>query len=65
MPKIKSHSSAKKRFSFTAKGKVRATQANKRHRMRNRQQSQIVRQRGTTIVAKAEWATVKKLLPYG
>lgn len=65
MPKLKSHSSAKKRFSFTAKGKVKATQAYKRHRMRNRQAQTIRDRRGCDIIAKAEWAVVKRLLPYG
>ncbi len=31
MPKMKSHSGAKKRFSFTASGKVKHKQANKSH----------------------------------
>jgi len=65
MPKLKSHSSAKKRFSFTGSGKVKSTQAYKRHRMRNRSQQQIRDLRGTTVIEKAEWATIKKLLPYG
>ena len=64
MPKLKSHSGCKKRFRLTATGKVRSTQAYKRHRMRNRSQQTIRELRGTSIIAKAEWATIKKLLPY-
>ena len=48
--KLKVKSSAKKRFSLTANGLVRATQANKRHNMRKRSARQIREQRGTTIL---------------
>ena len=56
MPKMKTNSSAKKRFSFTASNKVRGTQAGKRHGMRKRSASQIREHRGTTIVADADSA---------
>ena len=46
MPKMKTKSSAKKRFKFTASGKVIATQANKQHNMRKRSKRQIRNQRG-------------------
>jgi large subunit ribosomal protein L35 len=65
MPKLKTKSAAKKRFSFTATGKVKATQANKKHRMRNRSKSTLRRQRGTTILPKAEEKRVRKYLPNG
>jgi large subunit ribosomal protein L35 len=48
--KLKVKSSVKKRFSLTANGLVRATQANKRHNMRKRSARQIKEQRGTTIL---------------
>lgn len=50
MPKMKTHSGAKKRFKITAKGKIKATQANKQHFMRRRTNTQIRDQRGTTIL---------------
>lgn len=50
MPKLKSHSGAKKRFKLTAKGKVKATQTGKQHFMRRRSKSQIRDLRGTTIL---------------
>lgn len=65
MPKLKSHSGAKKRFKFTGTGKVKATQAYKRHRMRNRSQQTIRDRRGCDIIAKSEWSVVRRLLPYG
>ena len=48
--KLKVKSSAKKRFSLTATGLVRATQANKRHNMRKRSSRQIRALRGTTLL---------------
>ena len=48
--KLKVKSYAKKRFSLTATGLVRAPQANKRHNMRKRSARQIREQRGTTIL---------------
>jgi large subunit ribosomal protein L35 len=64
MPKLKNKSGAKKRFSFTAKGKVRANQANKQHGMVKRTKVQIRDQRGTTILSDADAGIVKKMLPY-
>jgi large subunit ribosomal protein L35 len=65
MPKMKSKSGAKKRFSLTGTGKVRGNQANKRHGMIKRTNKQIRNQRGTTILAKADMPVVKKIyLPY-
>jgi len=66
MPKLKTKSGAKKRFSFTATGKVRANQANKRHGMIKRTKKQIRNQRGTTILTKADEGVVKKIfMPMG
>lgn len=66
MPKLKTKSGAKKRFSFTGTGKVRGNQANKRHGMIKRTNKQIRNQRGTTILAKADQAVVKKMfMPMG
>lgn len=48
--KLKVKSSAKKRFSLTANGLVRAPQANKRHNMRKRSARQIRENRGTTFL---------------
>jgi large subunit ribosomal protein L35 len=65
MPKMKTNSSAKKRFSFTASGKVRATQAGKQHGMRKRSASQIREQRGTTILCDADAKIAIQFMPYG
>ena len=48
MPKMKTKSSAKKRFKMSATGKVICGQAGKRHGMIKRTKKQIRNQRGTT-----------------
>ncbi len=66
MPKLKTKSGAKKRFSLTASGKVRMNQAGKQHGMIKRTKKFIRNQRGTTIMADADARVVKKnFLPYG
>ncbi|HAC59018.1 MAG TPA: 50S ribosomal protein L35, partial [Rhodobiaceae bacterium] len=50
MPKLKTKSGVKKRFSFTATGKVKRGQTGKRHGMIKRTNKQIRNLRGTTLV---------------
>ena len=64
MPKLKTKSSAKKRFKITARGKVIMAQAGKRHGMIKRTNSQITKQRGTTTMAKQDSKIVKSYMPY-
>ena len=63
MPKLKTKSSAKKRFRLTATGKVKMPQAGKRHGMIKRTNSQIRKQRGTTIMSKQDTKIVKSYMP--
>lgn len=65
MPKMKTKSGAKKRFSFTATGKVKANQAGKQHGMIKRSKTVIRNQRGTTTLCDADARIVKKFLPNG
>ena len=65
MPKLKTKSSAKKRFKITKSGKVKMPQANKRHGMIKRTNNQIRNQRGSTILSDQDARIVKKFLPYG
>lgn len=66
MPKMKTKSSAKKRFKFTASGLVKSGQANKRHNMRKRSKRQIRNQRGTTVLPPMECKRVANFyMPYG
>ena len=64
MPKLKTKSSAKKRFKISARGKVMMAQAGKRHGMIKRTNSQIRKQRGTTIMTKQDSKIVKSYMPY-
>ena len=60
MPKMKSHSGAKKRFKLTASGKVKAAQTGKQHFMRRRTKSQLRDQRGTTVLGDQDAKRLKK-----
>ena len=65
MPKMKTKSSAKKRFKITATGKVKVQQAGKRHGMIKRSNKFIRDARGTTVMADPDARIVKKFMPYG
>ena len=64
MPKLKTKSSAKKRFRLTKSGKVKMSQSGKRHGMIKRTNSQIRKQRGTTIMSKQDSKIIKSYMPY-
>ena len=64
MPKMKTKSSAKKRFKITAGGKVKAPLANKQHNMRKRSKRQIRNQRGMDVLPKVEARRVPSYMPY-
>ena len=64
MPKLKTKSSAKKRFRLTKSGKVKMPQAGKRHGMIKRTNSQIRKLRGTTAMSKQDGKIVKSYMPY-
>ena len=61
MPKLKTKSSAKKRFKLTANGKVRMSAAGKQHGMRKRSNKFIRNARGTTIMSAPD---AKKVITY-
>lgn len=65
MPKLKTKKAAAKRFSFTAKGKIKTTQAGKKHRMRNKSKNALRSLRGTKILSKSMEKRIKKMLPNG
>ena len=64
MPKMKTKSSAKKRFKVTATGRVLAGQAGKRHGMIKRTTKFIRTARGTTTLSKPDEKIVKGYMPY-
>ena len=65
MPKMKTKSGAKRRFSFTATGRVKAGVAGKRHRLINHNAKYIRTNRGTSVLAAADTPRVKLWAPYG
>jgi large subunit ribosomal protein L35 len=64
MPKMKTKSSAKKRFKVTATGKVMSAQAGKRHGMIKRTKKFIRDARGTTTLSAQDAKIVKGYMPY-
>jgi large subunit ribosomal protein L35 len=58
MPKMKTKSSAKKRFKLTGTGKVMAPVAYKRHNLRKRSQKMKRQARGTMVLAAGDAAKV-------
>jgi large subunit ribosomal protein L35 len=66
MPKMKTKSSAKKRFKITGTGKVMYAHAGKRHGMIKRTNKQIRNLRGTNVMFETDGYNVKKyFLPNG
>ncbi|MEM7046068.1 MAG: 50S ribosomal protein L35 [Pseudomonadota bacterium] len=66
MPKMKTKSSAKKRFRLTASGRVRANSAYRRHRLISKTKSQKERNQRTKILAPADAVVVRRhMLPNG
>ena len=64
MPKMKTKSSAKKRFKVTATGKVVGGQAGKRHGMIKRSNKFIRTARGTQVLSDPDQKLAKTYMPY-
>ena len=62
MPKMKTHSGAKKRFSLTGSGKVKRNQANRRHLQRKLSKKAKRHLLGSVVVCEAESARIKRML---
>ncbi|MBQ3082303.1 MAG: 50S ribosomal protein L35 [Clostridia bacterium] len=64
MGKIKTHSASKKRFSFTATGKVKMNHSGRRHKLglKTPKRKRILRKAG--YVASGNAAHLKKMMPY-
>jgi large subunit ribosomal protein L35 len=65
MPKMKSKSAAKKRFSFTGTGKVKRNKAYARHILTKKSPKQKRRLRARALVDKTQVHQIKAMLPYG
>jgi large subunit ribosomal protein L35 len=64
MPKMKTKASAKKRFRFSASGKIRMKPSGMRHGMRKRSQSMKRKARKIGVVAKQDEQILKPMMPY-
>jgi len=64
MPKMKTKSSAKKRFTLTATGKVRMNPAKKRHNLRKRSKKMKRQHRGSEIMDATAATIVRAYMPY-
>jgi large subunit ribosomal protein L35 len=65
MPKMKTHSGAKKRFKLTAKGKVRGRSAFTSHILEKKSAKRKRRQAMPAVIAPQDEKRVKKLLGAG
>jgi large subunit ribosomal protein L35 len=64
MPKLKTHRGAKKRFSFTASGKIKRNKANGSHILTKKSRKRKRNLKKSTIVVKEEFKRLKAVLPY-
>jgi large subunit ribosomal protein L35 len=63
MPKIKTHRGAAKRFKVTGTGKIKRSKAYKSHLMTGKPAKRTRRLRKGALVEKANYSSIKKLLP--
>ena len=64
MPKIKTHSGAKKRFGITKNGKIKRIRTNRRHILNHKTTKRKRRLRKPTFADKTNVRALKKLIPY-
>ncbi len=62
MPKMKTHSSAKKRFKVTGSGKVKRFQSGTRHLLRKKSKKAKLNLNGSTLVSEADTPRVLNML---
>lgn len=62
MPKMKTHSGAKKRFKVTGTGKIKRNRARVRHLMRKKTTKAKRHLRGSVVVNRADHARIERLL---
>jgi large subunit ribosomal protein L35 len=65
MPKIKSHRGATKRFRMTATGKIKRSQAYKRHILTSKTTKRKRHLDQEILVSNGDHERVRKMLPYG
>ena len=62
MPKNKTHSGAKKRFTVTGTGKIRFRRTNRHHQMEAKPSTRARRLKNNGVLAPGDTATAKRLL---
>lgn len=65
MPKMKSHSGAKKRFRFTASGKAKRKHSHKNHILTKKKSDRIRKLKGMAIVSDPDQKRIEIMLPNG
>ena len=65
MPKMKTKSGVKKRFTLTATGKVKAGAAYKRHHLSHRSTTAKRNARGASVLSAPDQLIAQKWMPYG
>ena len=64
MYKLKTHSGAKKRFKFTAKGKILRAHANKSHILNKKTRKRKRNLRQIVVLDRTNTAQIESLMPY-
>lgn len=64
MPKMKSHSGAKKRFKITANGKVKHKKSNMSHILSHESRNHKRNLRGTSVLEPQDAKHIRQILPY-
>ncbi|MEG1705163.1 MAG: 50S ribosomal protein L35 [Clostridia bacterium] len=65
MPKMKTHSSSKKRLTVSKSGNVKKTVPNRAHKLTCKSSKRKLSLKRDSFVDSANMKAVKKLLPYG
>ncbi len=64
MPKMKTKSSVKRRFTRTGTGKIKMNVAYKRHILSNKSQKMKRKARGTKLMSEGDSKIVRQFIPY-
>lgn len=64
MPKMKSHSGAKKRFTITGSGKVKRAHQGKNHILTKKNRKRKRNLRKSALVSSAQESTIRNMIPY-
>lgn len=63
MPKMRTHSGAKKRFKITGNGKIKRAKAYRRHLLTSKTRKRKRNLNGVAYIADCDFSKVRRLLP--